>query len=716
MEAIAHSPSFAKKAGVPQSVGKDYAAADKGKTFKKGGDMKRMAGGGQLSEKDYQKSQTKLANMREEEEEVQNERQRRADQERYQSYARGIGMTDLRLAKKEGKTYDKWFEDNRKDQLKKGILRKEAYDEGKGFEMLTPAEHRKAMVSGYKKGGDVKESKAMVGKEVAFMKKKGAPAKMIKHEMSEMKGMKAGGKVRKMAEGGLNDMGEGAALSNRSYGYEEEKERGAKNLEGIKNFFGFGKKKDEEAAPIDRSRDKPPPVIRPSMGGPSTSRVSSQSPRTRRETEDTSASDAVEREDAASMDRTTKGPQYTSSINTDGGEYSGDGFFKPAKESRVSPAKEPTRTRRPATVSRTRETTSVTAEPAKGKVPAKIDSEKLLRDAEEEVLRKKPTAMTEQMRKAPTINDLYAGQKSMSDEISDALKSFRASIRRGNRQGKADALNEQSNPPPFDWRERKKNQGKFVIEHAKGGKVKRMRYGGEPDSSMDMGQPMRGVRAPTASPQMPMENIERQKAKMSSVEMPGMMGASAAKMRAQQEAQKMKGVGTGGIDRRSDIGTMGMQPRQKSGIPFEEGKGYGNRGSQPQLPPSPVAPPSYAEDKVPPRSPIERFPQEPKLLPGQKPEELFAEINRAKFNSGMMQPSRPGDSPRIDGPGIKAGGQVKKMAQGGYAKADGVASRGKTQPKMVKMAKGGFVKTADGCAQRGKTKAFQVKMKRGGMC
>ena len=37
MEAVAHSPKFAKKVGVPQSVGKDFAAADKGKTFKKGG-------------------------------------------------------------------------------------------------------------------------------------------------------------------------------------------------------------------------------------------------------------------------------------------------------------------------------------------------------------------------------------------------------------------------------------------------------------------------------------------------------------------------------------------------------------------------------------------------------------------------------------------------------------------------------------------------------
>jgi len=39
MEAVAHNPSFAKKAGVPQSVGKDFSNADKGKTFKRGGDV-----------------------------------------------------------------------------------------------------------------------------------------------------------------------------------------------------------------------------------------------------------------------------------------------------------------------------------------------------------------------------------------------------------------------------------------------------------------------------------------------------------------------------------------------------------------------------------------------------------------------------------------------------------------------------------------------------
>lgn len=37
MEAVAHSPKFAKKVGIPQSVGQDFAAADKDKKFKKGG-------------------------------------------------------------------------------------------------------------------------------------------------------------------------------------------------------------------------------------------------------------------------------------------------------------------------------------------------------------------------------------------------------------------------------------------------------------------------------------------------------------------------------------------------------------------------------------------------------------------------------------------------------------------------------------------------------
>jgi hypothetical protein len=38
MAAVANSPSFAKKVGVPQSVGKEFSSADKGRKFSKGGD------------------------------------------------------------------------------------------------------------------------------------------------------------------------------------------------------------------------------------------------------------------------------------------------------------------------------------------------------------------------------------------------------------------------------------------------------------------------------------------------------------------------------------------------------------------------------------------------------------------------------------------------------------------------------------------------------
>ncbi len=61
-----------------------------------------------------------------------------------------------------------------------------------GAEFLKADKGRK-----FKEGGEMKESKAMVKKEIGFMKKAGAPRSMIKHEESEMKGMK------KMASGGI---------------------------------------------------------------------------------------------------------------------------------------------------------------------------------------------------------------------------------------------------------------------------------------------------------------------------------------------------------------------------------------------------------------------------------------------------------------------------------------------------------------------------------
>jgi hypothetical protein len=100
MDAAAHNSSFAKAAGVPQNVAKEFSAKSKGLSFGKG------------SRADLQK----------------------------------INKPETRHGKSEL----------------------------------------------FKEGGHMKESKAMMAKEVSFMKKKGAPKAMIKHEMAEAKMAKGG--------------------------------------------------------------------------------------------------------------------------------------------------------------------------------------------------------------------------------------------------------------------------------------------------------------------------------------------------------------------------------------------------------------------------------------------------------------------------------------------------------------------------------------------
>jgi hypothetical protein len=113
MDVAAHNPAFAKKAGVPVSVAKDFSEKSKGIKF-----------GGPKTRPDLQKV---------------NEPKTRQ------------GKTEL-----------------------------------------------------FSKGGDMKESKAMMKKEVGFMKKAGAPKSMVKHEETEMKSMK------KMANGGITTAKMGA--------------------------------------------------------------------------------------------------------------------------------------------------------------------------------------------------------------------------------------------------------------------------------------------------------------------------------------------------------------------------------------------------------------------------------------------------------------------------------------------------------------------------
>lgn len=61
----------------------------------------------------------------------------------------------------------------------------------------------------FKEGGEMAESKKMVKKEVEFMKAKGAPKALVKHEEAEAKGMKKGGKC--YAAGGFTRSADGVA-------------------------------------------------------------------------------------------------------------------------------------------------------------------------------------------------------------------------------------------------------------------------------------------------------------------------------------------------------------------------------------------------------------------------------------------------------------------------------------------------------------------------
>lgn len=88
-------------------------------------------------------------------------------------------------------------------------------------------------------GGEMKESKTMMKKEVAFMKKKGAPKSMVKHEMAEA-GMKYGGMAKKkpakkMAAGGLSaghKAADGIAKKGKTRGMEVKMAKGGMSRKG----------------------------------------------------------------------------------------------------------------------------------------------------------------------------------------------------------------------------------------------------------------------------------------------------------------------------------------------------------------------------------------------------------------------------------------------------------------------------------------------------
>jgi len=197
MQAVAHNPAFAKKAGVPQSVGKEFTKSPK--KFGAGGlyenihaKRERIAEGsgekmrspgskGAPTAKDF-KDSAKTA-------------KKFGVGGKIKSWLLAEDLKPQAAPKEEPKKEEPKKEEP-KSILKQGDTLSNPFKkmiEGAGS---PPPPEKKA------KGGPVKESKKMIGKELSFMKKKGAPKSMIKHEAAEMGAMKKGGKVAKYARGG----------------------------------------------------------------------------------------------------------------------------------------------------------------------------------------------------------------------------------------------------------------------------------------------------------------------------------------------------------------------------------------------------------------------------------------------------------------------------------------------------------------------------------
>jgi hypothetical protein len=292
MEAIAHNRAFAKKVGIPQSVGKEFVAADKGKKFVRGGinkqdtrhgkmdmpfnKLNRFAGmksGGMMKkgrrydeggdvpnrvyaedagitgrgdekvEDQYRDSTGEGADTyAEPQKSVKTKSAPNEGPQKKQSFAEAFKEASktpgsvftwngkkysTEMAKPAAKTATKSAEASSKPAEARatpsnvtdsgavsGMTRRgQTVRRPAASEAAPEAQPKRSTMQSlddsmrqtfsrdiskwnrFAKGGMMKESKAMVGKEVAFMKKKGAPASMIKHEQAEMK-MARGGAMR----------------------------------------------------------------------------------------------------------------------------------------------------------------------------------------------------------------------------------------------------------------------------------------------------------------------------------------------------------------------------------------------------------------------------------------------------------------------------------------------------------------------------------------
>jgi hypothetical protein len=215
MQAIAHSPSFAKKAGVSQSVGKDFSAADKGKTFKKGDMMKKRydnGGGVDFDADDDPESQKVfrdddaggLTELSDEERMPRRSVAAPAAKPAAKKAApkRNTAAAEYKAAARnkymEALGYDAASKNKNLSPAARGDMSKRYAKAMKDYDILGGG-YRHASDKGLNKGGSIMESKKMMGGGMAYAKGGGIESR------GKTKGtvirMAAGGSVSARADG-----------------------------------------------------------------------------------------------------------------------------------------------------------------------------------------------------------------------------------------------------------------------------------------------------------------------------------------------------------------------------------------------------------------------------------------------------------------------------------------------------------------------------------
>jgi len=252
MAAIANNPLFAKKVGIPQSVGKDFDEADKGRKFGRGGttqqrinkqdtkhgkldlpvaNLNRMAGmkgggsvrkfkeGGTASQGDVRKvDRFKLKDMPEKEakrvSESENTRARTGLGSAQRDYMdtrdlRDSGM-DAFIEARPKATIREYNKDKTMKYLEDNAKRAED-------NMLSVHEDNRSIQSSekpyqYKKGGSVKESKGMMGMKGGGMPMVKKGGKMVPSFAADGKGKMNMGGMAGMKHGGMHKMPDGKMM------------------------------------------------------------------------------------------------------------------------------------------------------------------------------------------------------------------------------------------------------------------------------------------------------------------------------------------------------------------------------------------------------------------------------------------------------------------------------------------------------------------------